>query len=636
MSKKKGAPLWGLALLALPIVGFSSKYKKEHLADQTDKDILNQEIFKEARENYNNSEVKNAIDNINKANAELDNTVDRLIDAKIAELENSNIIEETRQDITNNNQGTQDAIPNTTPDNNGYFKTYNFSEDTKYMMVKLAAAEQGSGNLKGMAVEMAIMLNLLEKMGGNFRGLTGEAAFRAFISADPFNGGGGWFAHAPEIAESEAGLSGNLVPRGESNTEEAMKIAEETLKGFRCVQPYILNHVSSRSIAYIETAGVRYDKLSEIEDINNYKPDETIVMTKKYGPYIYAGHFAGTTDPMGYTEEEKEGKLNVYYDFDTGKLVLDGVMVEKNSNNNSQKPKVDFDYDNKVAVVNNEEVYVFDDTEKGYTTTTVSLTDDMKYAKESQIHSDSAILYTNTNSNKNNITICVNAGHGTSGGESVTTNCHPDGSPKVTGGSTAEGSTTASAVASGMTFINGTEEREATLRMALKLKDVLLSEGYNVLMIREKDDVQLDNIARTVLANAYADCHISLHWDSTTSDKGAYYMKVPDVDSYKSMEPVASTWEKSDALGERLIEGLRNKGIKIYEDGSLEMDLTQTSYSSIPSIDIELGDRLSNTSDEKLAVLAEGLLEGITQYFENSITLPNHGEASNSANVIDR
>ena len=35
--------------------------------------------------------------------------------------------------------------------------------------------------------------------------------------------------------------------------------------------------------------------------------------------------------------------------------------------------------------------------------------------------------------------------------------------------------------------------------MAKILKDKLLAEGYDVLMIRESDDVQLDNVARTVI-----------------------------------------------------------------------------------------------------------------------------------------
>lgn len=69
------------------------------------------------------------------------------------------------------------------------------------------------------------------------------------------------------------------------------------------------------------------------------------------------------------------------------------------------------------------------------------------------------------------------------------------------------------------------------------MKDKLLAEGYDVVMIREEEDVQLDNVARTVIANNTADIHISLHWDSTTSDKGCFFMSVPDHRSYRAMEP---------------------------------------------------------------------------------------------------
>ena len=67
---------------------------------------------------------------------------------------------------------------------------------------------------------------------------------------------------------------------------------------------------------------------------------------------------------------------------------------------------------------------------------------------------------------------------------------------------------TAAAVSGGMTFDDGTPESSVTLSMALILKDKLLAKGYDVLMIRETEDVQLDNIARTLIANNASDCHI--------------------------------------------------------------------------------------------------------------------------------
>lgn len=247
--------------------------------------------------------------------------------------------------------------------------------------------------------------------------------------------------------------------------------------------------------------------------------------------------------------------------------------------------------------------------------TEVGLNSSLQYAEFSKINSGKAVLYKSTAENRKNKTIGLNAGHGTAGGGSVKTLCHPDGSAKVTGGTTAAGATTAAAVSAGMTFADGTPEASVTLRMAEILKERLLAEGYDVLMLRDGEDVQLDNIARTVLANNYADCHISLHWDSTSSDKGCFFMSVPSNERYRSMEPVASHWQQHNSLGEALVEGLRGAGNKIFSSGAMEMDLTQTSYSTVPSVDIELGDKGSSHSEDTLNRLADGLVAGIHAYF---------------------
>lgn len=62
-----------------------------------------------------------------------------------------------------------------------------------------------------------------------------------------------------------------------------------------------------------------------------------------------------------------------------------------------------------------------------------------------------------------------------SGGESVKTLCHPDGSPKTTGGTTGAGAVKAIAVSGGMTFDDGTPESTVTLKMAKILKKQAVS-----------------------------------------------------------------------------------------------------------------------------------------------------------------
>ena len=247
----------------------------------------------------------------------------------------------------------------------------------------------------------------------------------------------------------------------------------------------------------------------------------------------------------------------------------------------------------------------------------ITLDPSWTYADHSKINSGAAVLY-KAAENRKEIVVGVNAGHGTSGGTKVKTLCHPDGSAKVTGGTTAAGATEAVAVSSGMTFNDGTPESSVTLRMAQILKEKLLAAGYDVLMLRDGDDVQLDNVARTVICNNAADCHIALHWDGDglSYDKGCFYISVPD--GLKSMEPVASHWSEHNALGSALVEGLRAQGAKIHGGGSMSIDLTQTSYSTIPSVDMELGNACSDHSDSVLDLLGNGLVQGVNSYFGQS------------------
>ena len=49
----------------------------------------------------------------------------------------------------------------------------------------------------------------------------------------------------------------------------------------------------------------------------------------------------------------------------------------------------------------------------------------------------------------------------------------------------------------------------------------------------------------------------------------------------------------------------------------MNIDLIQTSYSTIPSVDMELGNASSDHSDSTLNNLADGLVLGLNAYFGN-------------------
>ena len=243
-----------------------------------------------------------------------------------------------------------------------------------------------------------------------------------------------------------------------------------------------------------------------------------------------------------------------------------------------------------------------------------------EFAEFSALHTGYATYYKATNNSKG-ITVCLNAGHGTSGGTKVKTLAHPDGTPKYVSGTNAAGDTKSYAISSGTETRGGVSEASINLKVAVLTCSELLSRGYDVVMIRDNDNKNpvLDNIARTVIANETSDCHLALHFDgdNLSYDKGCFYMGVPDIAAYKAMYPVSNCWQEHERLGKALVNGMVAKGVKKWSDGRLANDLTQTSYSTIPSVDIEYGNQSSDFTDGYLSKIATGLADGVDIFFRN-------------------
>ena len=246
----------------------------------------------------------------------------------------------------------------------------------------------------------------------------------------------------------------------------------------------------------------------------------------------------------------------------------------------------------------------------------IELNMDWPYAHESVIHSGSSVMYKAVE-NRKNITVAIDAGHGTRGGDNQQTFCHPDHSASLYSCNAPAPFYKLPACATGMRFRDGTPERDVNLTTARFLKNLLLAEGYDVLMVRDETTVQLDVIARTVICNHTADCHISVHFDGDGRDynKGCFYLSVEDP--LKDKEPVASVWRQHEQLGKCLLQGLTEQGCLIFCRHGIVRDLMQTAYSSIPSVDIELGNQCFEHTDAALKKLAEGLRDGINSFFRS-------------------
>lgn len=164
----------------------------------------------------------------------------------------------------------------------------------------------------------------------------------------------------------------------------------------------------------------------------------------------------------------------------------------------------------------------------------------------------------------------------------------------------------------------GKPEYQLTLEVAKKLKTELLERGYEVVMTRTKNDVNISNKERALRINeSGADICVRIHADGGVSAaRGATALCPSSSNRY-----ISNLYSKSNKLSKALISayckatGLRNRGIS-YRD-----DLTGTNWSTVPTTLIELGFMTNATEDRYMAsasgqkAMVTGLADGIDAYF---------------------
>ena len=165
----------------------------------------------------------------------------------------------------------------------------------------------------------------------------------------------------------------------------------------------------------------------------------------------------------------------------------------------------------------------------------------------------------------------------------------------------------------------GVPEYELTLAVSLQLKEELTKRGYDVVMIRETNDVNISNAERAAIANASADIFLRIHADgSTNTEAHGISILYPSAGN----PFVAYLHEESKALSAAVLEemcestGARNRGM-IERD-----DLSGINWCEIPVALIEMGFMTNQVEDEKMqtaeyqALLVEGICDGVDAYFE--------------------
>lgn len=167
---------------------------------------------------------------------------------------------------------------------------------------------------------------------------------------------------------------------------------------------------------------------------------------------------------------------------------------------------------------------------------------------------------------------------------------------------------------------SGVPEYELNLQVSLKLREELLSRGYQVLMTRETNDVNISNSERALIANdANADVFIRIHADGSEDSNVNGMMTICLT---KNNPYCPGIYKASSLLAAKVLDGMAaatgTQKKRIWETDTM----SGINWCKVPVIIVEMGYMTNEEEDLKMAdndyqkKLAVGMADGIDAYFD--------------------